>query len=296
MIEYEQPMFRPPSEANSLLIQATVGCSHNNCTYCAMYRQLNQKFRIRSKEEIFKIISERSSPDFRRSFIADGNALIMPTKTLTDVIKQIRASNPNMERISLYGNVKDILRKKEEDLKILSESGLSMVYIGFESGDDVTLRRIKKGANKEQTIESMIKLKKAGIKVSGMVLLGVGGKDRSIVHAYETADMLTKGDPDYVGLLSLQLRADAPIYNLWKKGEFELPDKFQLLKELEIIAEITNLTNGYFFSNHISNYLPIKAIYPKDKAEIVKKIKKIVLEKSEESLRPEYYRDIVNQY
>ena len=122
MIEYEQPMFRPPSEANSLLIQATVGCSHNNCTYCAMYRQLNQKFRIRSKEEIFKIISERSSPDFRRSFKADGNALIMPTKTLTDVIKQIRASNPNMERISLYGNVKDILRKKEEDLKTIPVS------------------------------------------------------------------------------------------------------------------------------------------------------------------------------
>tara|TARA_B100000676_G_C17756281_1_gene669228 strand:- start:132 stop:794 length:663 start_codon:yes stop_codon:yes gene_type:complete len=220
----------------------------------------------------------------------------MPTNKLVDVIKQIKVSNPNMERVSLYGNVKDILRKKEAELNALAEAGLSLVYIGFESGDDITLSRIKKGANKEQTIESMIKLKNAGIKVSGMVLLGVGGKDRSIIHAYETADMLTKGDPDYVGLLSLQLRPDAPIYSLWKKGDFELPDKFQLLKELEIIAENTELSNGYFFSNHISNYLPIKAIYPKDKAEIVQKIKKIILEKSEEDLRPEYYRDIVNQY
>ena len=144
MIQFEQPMFRPPSEANSLLIQATVGCSHNQCTYCAMYRQLNQKFKIRSKEEIFKIISERSSPDFRRSFIADGNALIMPTNKLVDVIKQIKVSNPNMERVSLYGNVKDILRKKETELNALAEAGLSLVYIGFESGDDITLSRIKK--------------------------------------------------------------------------------------------------------------------------------------------------------
>ncbi|MEE2701598.1 MAG: radical SAM protein [Thermodesulfobacteriota bacterium] len=296
MIEFEQPMFRPPSEANSLLIQATIGCSHNNCTYCAMYRQSNQKFRMRSKKDIFQIIEENSSSGFKRSFIADGNALVMPFNLLSETIEKIYSSNPNMERVSLYGNVGDILRKSDDELAALATKGLSMVYIGFESGDDVTLARIKKGANKEETILAMVKLKKAGIKVSGMVLLGVGGKDRSFVHAYETADMLSQGDPDYVGLLSLQVRPDAPIYESWKKGEFELPDKFQLLKELEIIAENTDLSNGYFFSNHISNYLPIKAIYPRDKEDIVRKIKKIISEKSEIDLRSEYYRDIVNQY
>jgi len=296
MIEFEQPMFRPPSEANSLLIQATIGCSHNNCTYCAMYRQSNQKFRMRSKKEIFQIIDERSSPTFTRSFITDGNALVMPCKLLIETIEKIYNSNPNMERVSLYGNVGDILRKSDDELAILASNGLAMVYIGFESGDDITLKRIKKGANKKETVQSMSKLKKAGIKVSGMVLLGVGGKDRSFIHAYETADMLSKGDPDYVGLLSLQIRSNAPIYESWKKGEFELPDKFQLLKELEIIAENTNLSNGYFFSNHISNYLPIKAMYPRDKEDVVKKIKKIILDKSEDELRSEYYRDIVNQY
>lgn len=296
MIEFEQPMFRPPSEANSLLIQATIGCSHNNCTYCAMYRQSNQKFRMRSKKDIFQIIEENSSSGFKRSFIADGNALVMPFNLLSETIEKIYSSNPNMERVSLYGNVGDILRKSDDELAALATKGLSMVYIGFESGDDVTLARIKKGANKEETIQAMVKLKKAGIKVSGMVLLGVGGKDRSFVHAYETADMLSQGDPDYVGLLSLQVRPDAPIYESWKKGEFELPDKFQLLKELEIIAENTDLSNGYFFSNHISNYLPIKAIYPRDKEDIVRKIKKIISEKSEIDLRSEYYRDIVNQY
>tara|TARA_B100000959_G_scaffold64458_1_gene68162 strand:+ start:2867 stop:3757 length:891 start_codon:yes stop_codon:yes gene_type:complete len=296
MIEFEQPMFRPPSEANSLLVQATIGCSHNNCTYCAMYRQSNQKFRMRSKKDIFQIIEENSSSGLTRSFITDGNALVMPFNLLSETIEKIYSSNPNMERVSLYGNVGDILRKSDDELADLGSKGLSMVYIGFESGDDVTLARIKKGANKEETILSMLKLKKAGIKVSGMVLLGVGGKDRSFIHAYETADMLSQGDPDYVGLLSLQVRPDAPIYESWKKGEFELPDKFQLLKELEIIAENTDLSNGYFFSNHISNYLPIKAIYPRDKEDIVRKIKKIISEKSEVELRSEYYRDIMNQY
>ena len=296
MIEFEQPMFRPPSEANSLLIQATIGCSHNTCTYCAMYRESNQKFRMRSQKEILQIIEENSSPSYTKAFIADGNALVLPTKILLKTIASIYKSNRNIKRVSIYGNVGDILRKSPSDLLELSKSGLGMVYIGFESGDDITLNRIKKGANKTQTIDAMKKLKSAGIKVSGMVLLGVGGKERSFVHAYETADMLSKGDPDYVGLLSLQVRPGAPIYKSWEQGEVELPDKFQILKELEIIAENTDLTDGHFFSNHISNYLPIKAIYPRDKEATVKKIKDILSNKSEEELRSEYYRDIVNQY
>ncbi|MFL2630470.1 MAG: radical SAM protein [Thermodesulfobacteriota bacterium] len=296
MINFEQPMFRPPSEANSLLIQATIGCSHNNCTYCAMYRQSNQKFRMRSEKEIFQIIDENSDSSYKKAFIADGNALVLPTKLLTKTIDKIYKCNPNINRVSIYGNVGDILRKKPSELEDLAVAGLDMVYIGFESGDDITLKRIKKGANKIKTIDAMKKLKKAGIKVSGMVLLGVGGKERSFVHAYETADMLSQGDPDYVGLLSLQVRPGAPIYEAWEKGNFELPDKFQILKELEIIAENTVLTNGHFFSNHISNYLPIKAIYPGDKEKTVKKIKDILSKKSESELRSEYYRDIVNQY
>ena len=296
MINFEQPMFRPPSEANSLLVQATVGCSHNSCTYCAMYRQSNQKFRMRSEKEILQIIAENSSSSYEKAFIADGNALVLPVKLLVKTIKTIYESNQNVRQVSIYGNVGDILRKKPQDLKELAAAGLDMVYIGFESGDDITLKRIKKGANKSKTIQSMKRLKEAGIKVSGMVLLGVGGKERSFVHAYETADMLSQGDPDYVGLLSLQVRPGAPIYEAWEKGEFELPDKFQILKELEIIAENTVLTNGHFFSNHISNYLPIKAIYPRDKDKTVMKIKNIIAKKAEGELRPEYYRDIVNQY
>ena len=296
MISFEQPMFRPPSEANRLLVQATVGCSHNSCTYCAMYNQSNQKFRMRSEKEILQIIAENSSSSYEKAFIADGNALVLPVKLLVKTIKTIYESNENVRQVSIYGNVGDILRKKPQDLKELAAAGLDMVYIGFESGDDITLKRIKKGANKSKTIQSMKRLKEAGIKVSGMVLLGVGGKERSFVHAYETADMLSQGDPDYVGLLSLQVRPGAPIYEAWEKGEFELPDKFQILKELEIIAENTVLTNGHFFSNHISNYLPIKAIYPRDKDKTVMKIKNIIAKKAEGELRPEYYRDIVNQY
>jgi|TARA_B110000263_G_scaffold80313_1_gene70262 radical SAM superfamily enzyme YgiQ (UPF0313 family) len=251
---------------------------------------------MRSEKEILQIIAENSSSSYEKAFIADGNALVLPVKLLVKTIKTIYESNENVRQVSIYGNVGDILRKKPQDLKELAAAGLDMVYIGFESGDDITLKRIKKGANKSKTIQSMKRLKEAGIKVSGMVLLGVGGKERSFVHAYETADMLSQGDPDYVGLLSLQVRPGAPIYEAWEKGEFELPDKFQILKELEIIAENTVLTNGHFFSNHISNYLPIKAIYPRDKDKTVMKIKNIIAKKAEGELRPEYYRDIVNQY
>ena len=178
-------------------------------------------------------------------------------------------------------------------------------YIGSKSLDQLIQNTVPKNIllNDELKIgdslsesEAMKKLKATGIKVSGMFLLGVGGKERSFVHAYETADMLSKGDPDYVGLLSLQVRPGAPIYKEWENGSFELPDKFQILKELEIIAENTDLTDGHFFSNHISNYLPIKAIYPRDKEATVKKIKDILSSKSEKELRSEYYRDVVNQY
>lgn len=298
MIEYVTPYFRPPSEHKSFILQATIGCSHNNCTYCAMYRKDSQKFRVRSIDEIKTIIDNAVSGGLidRRVFISDGNALVLSTRKLLEIMDYLKKNAPGLERITMYANVGDILRKSQDDLNTLKANGLDMVYIGFESGDDVVLEKIKKGANFEETVEASMKLKTAGIVNSVMVLLGVGGKERSMEHAIATGRLLTESDPEYVGALSLQIREGAPIYKEWKEGKFELPDKFQMIKELEIIVENTNLSNGYFFSNHISNYLPIKAKFPEDKEKVLHQIREVLKNKNEDLLRPDYYRDVVNQY
>lgn len=298
MIEYVTPYFRPPSEHKSFILQATIGCSHNNCTYCAMYRKDAQKFRVRPMEEIKGIIDSALESELikDRVFIADGNALVLSTKKLLEIMDYLKKSVPKLERITMYANVGDILRKSQKDLNVLKESGLEMVYIGFESGDDIVLERIKKGASFEETVVASKKLKEAGIINSAMVLLGIGGKQRSLEHAHATGKLLTESDPEYVGALSLQIREGAPIYKEWKEGKFELPDKFQLIKELEIIVENTTLSNGYFFSNHISNYLPIKAKFPEEKEKVLKQIREVLKANNENLLRPDYYRDVVNQY
>lgn len=249
-------------------------------------------------DEIKSIIDNANSQGLidRRIFIADGNALVLSTKKLVEIIDYLNEKSPHIERVTMYANVGDILRKSVDDLKLLREKGLEMVYIGFESGDNVVLERIKKGANFEETVEASKKLKESGIMNSAMVLLGIGGSDRSLEHAHATGKLLTDSDPEYVGALSLQLRPGAPIYNEWKEGRFELPDKFQMIKELEVIVEGTNLTNGYFFSNHISNYLPIKAKFPEEKERVLEKIREVLNKNDERLLRPDYYRDVINQY
>lgn len=298
MIEYVTPFFRPPSEHKSFILQATVGCSHNKCTYCAMYRKETQKFRVRPMGEIKEIIDAAAKNGLleRRVFIADGNALVLSTAKLMEIMDYLHEKAPDLERITMYANIGDILRKSIEDLTRLRENGLSMVYIGFESGDDIVLERIEKGANFAETVEASRKLKASGIMNSVMVLLGIGGKDRSKEHALATGKLLTECDPEYVGALSLQLRPGAPIYEQWQEGRFELPDKFQMIEELEIIVENTELSDGYFYSNHISNYLPVRAKFPEEKNRVVEEIKEVLKTRDEAFLRPDYYRDVVNQY
>lgn len=298
MIEYVTPFFRPPSEHRSFILQATVGCSHNNCTYCAMYRKETQKFRVRDMEEIREIVdaAARGGLIDRRVFIADGNALVLSTPKLSRIMDYLNEKVPGLERITMYANVGDILRKSVEDLALLRKKGLSMVYIGFESGDDVVLERIRKGADFAQTAEASEKLKASGIMNSVMVLLGIGGTDRSREHALATGKLLTACDPEYVGALSLQLRPRAPLYDEWKEGKFELPGKFQMIRELETIVENTELSGGYFYSNHISNYLAVKGRFPEEKQRVLREIRDVLKAGDEGLLRSDYYRDVVNQY
>ncbi len=263
-----------------------------------MYRKDTQKFRVRPFKEIKDIIDAANTRELidDRVFIADGNALVLSTAKLIEIMNYLNEKCKNLKRITMYANIGDILRKSTDELSELRRNGLEMVYIGFESGDDIVLERIKKGADFKETVEASKKLKQAGIKNSAMVLLGVGGTDRTKEHPYETGKLLTETDPEYVGVLSLQLRPGAPIYKEWEEGKFELPDKFQLIKELETLVENTELTNGYFYSNHISNFLPIKAKFPEDKEKVLKQIKEVVKAHDESLLRPDYYRDVINQY
>jgi radical SAM superfamily enzyme YgiQ (UPF0313 family) len=248
--------------------------------------------------EIKKIIDEASEFGHitDRVFIGDGNALVLSQKKLVEILEYLNLKCVRLARIRMYANVGDIIRKGVDKLKELRNLGLDMVYIGFESGDDVVLERIRKGANFEETVRASRVLKEAGIKNSAMVLLGVGGLDRSREHAYATGKLLTDSDPEYVGALSLQLRPGAPIYKEWEEGRFKLPDKFQMIQELEIMVENTILTDGYFFSNHISNYLPIKAKFPRDKESVLSRIREVLESKDEKYLRPDFYRDVINQY
>ena len=298
MIDYVNPYFRPPSEAKSFILQATIGCSHNGCTYCAMYRKEEQKFRIRPMEEIKSIIDEASEFGYitDRVFIGDGNALVLSQKKLVELMEYLKEKCIRLKRIRMYANVGDILRKGVENLTELKELGLDMVYIGFESGDEVVLEKIKKGANYDETVKASRMLKESGIQNSVMVLLGVGGVERSLEHAQATGKLLTDCDAEYVGVLSLQLRPGAPLYKEWENGDFILPDKFQMIRELETIVENTDLTDGYFFSNHISNYLPIKAKFPRDKEKVLNDIRYVLSQKDESLLRSDYYRDVINQY
>ena len=263
-----------------------------------MYRKDEQKFRVRPMDEIKAIIDEASEKGLieDRVFIADGNALVLSKKKLVEIMDYLMDKSPGVRRIRMYANVGDILRQGVENLKELRKRGLDMVYIGFESGDDIVLERIKKGANREETVRASRMLKEAGIMNSAMVLLGMGGVDRSLQHAEATGKLLTGSDPEYVGALSLQIRPGAPLYEEWKKGEFELPGKFQMIKELEVLVQNTELTNGYFFSNHISNYLPIKAKFPEDKDKVLRDIRDVLESGDESLLRPDYYRDVINQY
>lgn len=253
---------------------------------------------MRPIQEIKEIIAEASeSGDIAdRVFIADGNALVISQKKLVEILEYLNEKCARLERIRMYANVGDILRKNVEDLKELRQLGLDMVYIGFESGDDIVLERIKKGANYEQTVRASKMLKESGIQNSAMVLLGMGGVERSSEHAYATGRLLSDADPEYVGALSLQLRPGAPIYEEWTAGKFRLPDKFQMIKELETIVENMNLSDGYFFSNHISNYLSIKAKFPKDKEAVLEQIRGVLRNRDESLLRPDFYRDVINQY
>lgn len=288
-MHYEGNIIRPPSEANSILLQATVGCSHNKCTFCGTYA--GERFTIKSDDIIMADIAEaaRMFPHKRRLFICDGDALIIPQKRLLAILKEIRAQLPWVTRVGAYANTKSIDMKSPEELEELKAHGLGIAYMGLESGDDVTLKAINKGAASDKMIRMGRKLRDAGIKLSITVLLGVAGRDRSQIHAEETGRVLSAIDPDYVGALSLMLVPGTPMYRDHQAGDFPLISASEMLQELRTMIAHTDI-RGLFHANHASNYLPIKARMPKDKNAVLDMIDQALAGKVK--LKPEWLRGL----
>jgi radical SAM superfamily enzyme YgiQ (UPF0313 family) len=289
-MHYQGNIFRPPSEAYSILLQITTGCSHNKCTFCGMYK--GTRFSIKDDDTIMADIdfAAQHCRNQDRLFLCDGDALILPQERLLTILEAIRTQLPWVTRIGTYANSKSIRMKTPEQLRELHEGGIGIAYMGLESGDDVTLKNINKGADAQRMINMGKKLRTAGIKLSITVLLGIAGRERSRIHANETGRVLTAIDPEYVGALSLMLTPNTPLFQASKSGAFPTLSSQEMLEELSIMIAATDLTNGYFHANHASNYLPIKAKLPQDKEATLQLIAQALAGKI--GLKPEYLRGL----
>ncbi|MBU0993684.1 MAG: radical SAM protein [Proteobacteria bacterium] len=289
-MHYDGMIFRPPSEANSILLQISVGCSHNKCTFCEMYKA--KRFQIKKDDVILKDIgyAAKNYTYLDRLFICDGDALIIPQKRLVTYLCEIKKKLPWVKRVGVYANTKSISMKTVDELKELRNHGLGIAYMGLETGDDITLKAINKGADANRMIEMGKKIKASGIKLSITVLLGIAGRERSVVHAQETGRVLSAINPDYVGALTLMLTPGTPLYKDHIDGKFPMLDANEMLKELGIMIASTDLSNGLFHANHASNYLPIRAQFPKDKNKTLKQIEDALSGKI--SLKPEHLRGL----
>ena len=287
-MHYEGNIIRPPSEADSILLQVTVGCSRNKCTFCGAYK--GKRFSIKSDEIIMEDIAFAATycKRQRRVFLCDGDALIIPQKKLLKILVEIKKQLPWITRVGVYANAKSLKMKTLDELKELKAQGLGIVYMGLETGDDITLKKINKGATSKSMIQVGKKAKQAGIKLSITVLMGIAGRKRSRIHAEETGRVLSSIDPEHVGALSLMLIPGTPMYKDYESGIFLLPGPYELLEELKIMFENTRLSRGLFYANHASNYLPIKARLPKDKDATIKLINKALA--GQIPLKPEFMR------
>ena len=287
-MHYDGYCIRPPSEAYSILLQVTLGCSHNKCTFCGSYK--DKRFTIKDDHIILSDILFASKYMKRqdRVFLMDGDALIIPHKRLMWILDRIKEHLPWVRRVGAYANAKSIKMKSLEQLVDLRKNGLGILYLGVETGDAELRKKINKGSTAQTCIEMGRKVKEAGIKLSVTVLLGIAGRDRSLEHARATGELLTDMDPNYVGALTVMLVPGTPLYEEYRNGDFQLPNERELLAELREMIAHTNLTRGLFFSNHASNYLPVKARLPKGKQEALDLIDSAL--RGDVGLRPEWMR------
>lgn len=291
--DYDTPVFRPPSEADSFILRVTRGCAHNSCTYCNMYRGV--KFEKLSDEQIMRQIAIAYSVDrdgVRKVFLADGDALVLPTERLLKILYTLKKYFPNLEKVSSYAAPGDILRKSVDELKQLREAGLQLLYYGMESGDSQTLKDIRKGVNGEQSIEMGKRVRAAGMDLSIMIILGIAGVPGSERHALATAHAINEIKPNYLSALSLMLYRGSELKDQFERGEFTPLPPYGLMEELKVIVEHLDLPETehmVFRSNHVSNYIRLAATLPRDKDLLLKDI-----DRSIEYLKSKKNYDVYN--
>jgi len=290
-MKYEGAVYRPPSEAKSLIIQTTIGCSHNKCTFCYMYK--DKKFRVRQLDEILADLDEVKSQygDITNNiFLADGNALVLETEKIITIIERIKTLFPSSGRIGIYAAPKDILRKSLEDLVKLKKAGIDIAYLGIESGSDQILEDVVKGVTQAEMIEAGQKMKAAGITLSVMVISGLGGEAKWEEHAVASAKVINAIQPEYMALLTLLTPKGTPLHDSVQRGEVTLLSPKGILKETALMIEHLSLDNCVFRSNHVSNYLSLAGRFPEDKERLLEEVNDAM--KNEKNLRDEWMRQL----
>lgn len=294
-VNYIEPVFRPPSEWQSLIIQVTIGCSWNNCTFCDMYTDEQKRFKTKSIDEIdaeLKRVADYGKP-VRRIFLADGDAMALSTRRLTAILRSIKTHFPDVQRVSSYCLPSNLSKKSVDDLKALRELGLSLMYVGCETGDDELLRLINKGETYQSSLSALLKIKQAGMKSSVMILNGLGGKLLSAQHVEASARLMNETQPDYLSTLVVNFppggeeKFAAPFEGRWQKSP-----QAELFQELYDLIDLLELKKTIFRSDHISNSLVLKGVLGKDKAAMLAHIKRAMDTPQLVPLRPERKRSL----
>ena len=275
-VNYDEPLFRPPSEAYSVIIQATLGCSWNKCAFCEMYK--TKKYSERSLVDIESDIKALAGvhSDSRKFFIADGDALEMPTDKIVDIIKLIKANFPRVQRVSSYASVRNIAKKTESELAVLKSEGLTLLYVGLESGDDELLQMVNKGETFDESVVQLKKIHDIGIDTSVMILNGLGGTKYYQQHAVNSSKIINEIQPKFLSLLSLYHPRGIDVYKKRFKGEFIEQNQIQLLEEIRLFIENLELKHTIYRSDHASNYLVLKGTLGKNKQEFLNKIDEVI--------------------
>ncbi|MGD9020377.1 MAG: radical SAM protein [Lysobacterales bacterium] len=293
-ILYVDPVFRPPSEAYSLILQVTNGCSWNQCTFCEMYTQPQKKFRFKHVEEIEKELQAvvANGVPVRRVFLADGDAMTLSARRLKLIMQAINRHLPNIQRVSSYCLPRNLKHKTVNELAELNAMGLSLFYVGCESGDDLVLERVSKGENFESSLEALQKIKAAGAKSSVMILNGMGGVKYSRQHAVNSARLMNAAQPEYLATLVVSFPAGMERYQQGFMDEFEPLDQQGLFQEMYWLLDTLDLEKTIFRSDHASNYLVLKGVLGKDKPRLLAIVKAALERPGSIPLRAEWMRGL----
>ncbi len=294
MFNYIEPVFRPPSEARSLILQVTNGCSWNQCTFCDMYTQPQKKFRARDEADVLNEIRQAAAlgPRFEKVFLADGDAMVLPVRRLTNILLAIKEHLPWVKRVGAYCLPRNIRKKSAEEMTELRRLGLGILYVGAESGDDDVLGFIKKGETWQSTLDALLKIKQAGIQSSVMILNGMGGVAYSEQHARNSALLMNEAQPDFLSTLIVSYPLGDQRVVEGFNGNYQLPDQHDLFVELRELISHLELTNTVFRSDHASNYLPLKGTLGADKSAMLAQLDMAINNPERIRLRQEWQRGL----